>query len=116
MLFRSNSATITATLLPVLDGKGGITMAPYGSPRFSATTYATGSCTYVNFPYVDTCDLLFGYQSTVSSTFTQAALAGLQASELRDQVSAQFRSALDSFGVGTVRNVVTVGDDILVIE
>ncbi len=111
-----DGATISSTLVPVLDGKGGITMAPVGTPSFSATTYATGGCLFVNFPGLDLCDLATGYRSIVTSTFTKAALTGLQSTDLRDQISTQFRSALDALGVGTVRNVVTVGDNILVIE
>lgn len=111
-----NSATIKATLLPVLDGQGGITMAPSAMPTFSGTVYATGACSVAAFVGLDLCSLATNYRKTVATTFTQGALTGLQSVDLKSQIATQFRSALDALGVGTVRNVVAQGDNILVIE
>jgi hypothetical protein len=106
-----NNATVTISLLPVADGAGGITFEVSGPPTFQGTIQAGGPCSVFGW---DWCDSLTGYKGTISSAFSNAALAALNSSAVQHEISTQVRPILTSLGIGNVTGISVQGDDVVV--
>jgi hypothetical protein len=106
-----NNATVTIALMPVADGAGGVTFEVSGTPSFQGTIQATGACSVFGW---DWCDSLTGYKGTISSAFSNAALAALDSSAVQHEISTQVRPILTSLGIGNVTGVSVQGSNVVV--
>ncbi len=108
-----NDASVTVTLLPVSDGAGGVTFVATGTPVFNGTIQATGPCSVSGW---DACDALFGYKSTISSAFANAATATINSPAIQAEIAHQVRPLLDSAGIGYVKGVYVSGYNVTLSE
>jgi hypothetical protein len=107
-----NGARIGFSLAPVADGHGSITYRRQGDVTFTGSLQATGPCDVFG---IDLCDFFGSYKSKITSAVKSGLAAVLDAPAAKAAAATQFRTLLNSLGIGQVVRVVNESDAIVVV-